>query len=313
MGVTSSAGDMLRLRKVRELHLAQPAEKDGPAYLSAASGLVRCGSDLCVVADDQLFLGRFPATGKAPGTLLRLFDGKLPRKPKKRKQLKPDLEVLLRLPPMPGYRHGALLALGSGSKSTRQRGALLRLGSRDRLHDDVLAIDASPLFERLQREFDALNLEGGWVHGGQLHLLQRGNKGKSPNAVITLKFDQLLAPLLHEGVLPASAPQKLRTHRLGNIDAVPLCFTDACGLGDGRWIFSAVAEATDNPVDDGAFLGAVIGLADANQRVLWQRRVAPHYKIEGIEARVRAGRIEMLCVTDADDPAEPARLLAAAI
>jgi hypothetical protein len=43
--------------------------------------------------------------------------------------------------------------------------------------------------------------------------------------------------------------------------------------------------------------------------VVWQRRIAPQFKVEGIDARLRGGRLAILCVTDADDPAVPAQLL----
>jgi len=69
-----------------------------------------------VVADDELHLGVFHATDAGPGHLMRLFPGRLPHPKAARKARKPDAEALTRLPPFAGCPHGALLAIGSGSK-----------------------------------------------------------------------------------------------------------------------------------------------------------------------------------------------------
>ncbi len=295
----------------RELNLAVPAGDDRPAFLSAASGLVRSGGELYVVADDELQLGRFAATGARLGTLIRLFEGRLPREPKARKQHKADLEILLRLPSLPAFPNGALLALGSGSSGRRRRGALVELDWRGHARGTAKTIDASPLFERLEGEFADLNLEGGWIDGDALCLLQRGNKGNSPNAVIELDYTAIAASLSGEKSMPDIRPRRITEVDLGAIRGVPLGFTDACMPAPGLWLFSAVAEDTNNAVADGACVGAVIGLATRDQGIAWQRRVVPTHKIEGIEARLVGGRLSILCVTDADDPDVPAQLLKA--
>ena len=87
--------------------------------MSAASGLVRSGAQLFVVADDELHLGVFEDTlggggVLTPGRVVRLFEGDLPNPKGPRKKAKPDLETLALLPPLPGCACGALLALGSG-------------------------------------------------------------------------------------------------------------------------------------------------------------------------------------------------------
>jgi hypothetical protein len=157
----------LPVKKLRELTLAGATAAGRAQYLSAASGLVRSGGELYVVADDEQYLARFGATGARPGRLLRLFEGALPEAPRARKKRKADLEILLRLPAMTGCRHGALLALGSGSKKRRRRGALLPLDAMGKVRGArVRPVDAAPLYARLAREFDELNLEGGWVHRG---------------------------------------------------------------------------------------------------------------------------------------------------
>jgi hypothetical protein len=274
---------------------------------------VRSGGELYVVADDELHLGRFAIHGNRPGALLRLFAGELPTRPRARKQRKADLEILLRLPPLRGHRHGALLALGSGSRKQRRRGALLGLDARGRARERVSMVDAAPLYERLERDFDELNLEGAWIDGDRLCLLQRGNQGGSPNAVLELDCRAVLRSLVGERVLPRLAPRRVTEMKLGRIGGVALGFTDACALSRGQWLFSAVAEDTDDAVADGAFVGAAIGLATREGGIAWLRRLAPGHKVEGIAAARAAGRLRLWCVTDADDARVPAQLLEASI
>lgn len=303
----------LPLARIRELNLSSGTAPDRPAFLSAASGLVCFGQQLYVVADDELHLGQFSLQPDVPGELLRLFPGELPERKKKRKKHKPDLEILTPLPAFAGYPQGALLALGSGSGERRYRGALLSLNTQGKINSPPRILDASALFESLAPEFDELNLEGAWVAGRTLHLLQRGNKGTSVNAVIHLQLDKVLAALAGDDALPALKPSAIHVMSLGEIADVPLCFTDACALPDGRWVFSAIAEDTGNAYADGPCIGAAIGMADANHRVIWLRPIDPLYKIEGIAARQQQDAIQLLLVTDADDPDVAASLLSAVV
>ena len=116
---------LLSLLKLRTLDLEAPSGAGRPLHLSAASGLVRAGAFLYVVADDELHLGVFRTGSSAPGRLIRLFHGELPQPPAERKAKKPDLEALTVLPASTDCHYGALLAVASGSKPRRRRGVLL--------------------------------------------------------------------------------------------------------------------------------------------------------------------------------------------
>ena len=283
-----------------------PAEHPrGLSFLSAASGLVRVGNRLYVVADDENHLGVFDADASATGRLIRLFDGDLPESKKKRKAEKDDLESLLHLPATAAWPSGALLALGSGSRPTRFSGALLTLDANGEAHGPARVVDLSPLYADASARFDALNIEGAFIVGDALLLLQRGST-RSPSAVIRFPLARVMAWL--SGAPASLQPSAIVECDLGNADGVPLTFTDGCALPDGSWLFSAVAEQTDNSYDDGACAAAAIGIARGDGTLQEVRRIEPTRKIEGIDARVAGGKITIDMVTDADDPAIPAEL-----
>ena len=85
---------MIHTQKIRELHLTHGSSESRSPFISAASGLVKVNNQLYVVADDEHHLGVFSAGHVGPGELVRLFEGTLPDKFKKRKAQKPDLETL---------------------------------------------------------------------------------------------------------------------------------------------------------------------------------------------------------------------------
>lgn len=294
--------------------LVDPAQHPrGQAHLSAASGLVRVRQRLYVVADDELHLGIFDdctAVGSVPtqGTLLRLLDGDLPQDKSKRKKAKPDFESLVLLPPLPGCAAGALLALGSGSRPNRETGVLVSLDVQGAPNGRMAVVDLAALYAPLHKRFADLNIEGALVVSGELLLLQRGNKGDGRSACI--RFDwNLIAPWL-AGLQPQPpAAKSVQVMPLGEVDGVPLGFTDGAALHGGAWIFSAVAEDTDDSVKDGACMGSVIGIVapDGQLRALHPLQGAP--KVEGITVQADGENWLVTLVTDPDDPRVPSALL----
>ena len=303
---------MIALTKIRELDLSAAATAGRPLHLSAASGLACVGSFIYVVADDELHLGVFCTTDSKPGRLIRLFDGALPDAKPDRKKRKPDLEALTLLPAHRDYPHGALLALGSGSRRNRRMGALLGLDAQGAVRGSPHIVDLSPLLAPLDDEFSALNIEGAVVSGDELRVFQRGNKRHARNAVIRFPLLPLL-DALSSGQTGAIKPAAIDLFDLGQIDGVPFSFTDAAILPDGGMIFTAVAEDTNNAYDDGPCAGAVIGRLDSNGQLRSLRQLDRPYKVEGVDARVDGDVIRLLLVTDADDDAIPAGLYSATI
>jgi len=302
---------MLAVHRVRDLHIDPIVHPRGRTYLSAASGLVRVGDQLYVVADDEHYLAVFDATSpEAPGRLLRLFDGGLPASPKKRKAQKPDIESLTLLPAMPGCPSGALFGLGSGSRPNRNSGVLLTLDSGGCVEGAVRHIDLMPLYAPLSSQFAELNVEGALVVGDELLLLQRGNKGGSPNACIHLAWADVLPWLLGRSTAPVHA-SVVQRFDLGQVDGIPLCFTDGAALPGGAWVFSAAAESVDDSYNDGLCVGASIGLVDANGTLRSMQALAPSFKVEGIVADLDGDELTLTMVTDADDAEIPSQLLSA--
>jgi hypothetical protein len=302
---------MLTPQLLRTLHVLPTHHPRGQPHLSAASGLVCIAAQAYVVADDEHHLGCFSIEDDQPVQLLRLLPGDLPEQPKQRKRLKPDLENLTALPPMPGYPHGALLALGSGSKDVRHQGLLMALTAQGLLPRQAefapKLIDLKDWYAPLHAEFADLNIEGCFIQDDLLHLVQRGNKGDSPSACISYAWASVQNWLCGSG----PAPQALRIKHLdfGLIQGIPLTPTDALALPDGRWLMSAVAENTSDSVQDGACVASALVLLNAQAEVLRIELLEGSPKVEGICLIRLAAADHVLMVTDADDPEQASHLL----
>lgn len=289
----------MHLTHIRDLTVEAPMAS-GHAFLSAASGLVVLGSRLCVVGDDAHELAVFALDGAAcgaPGALVRLIEGDLPADAAARKKVKPDFEVLVALS---GAGDERLLALGSGSTKARMRGAIVDLpavGGACR----VRPVDLTPLFAALAPLVPEINLEGAVVAGDRLLLFNRGNMRFPASHIVEVALAAVLegapvfATLRAELVLPPVA-------------GVPLTVTDGCRLSSGHILLSAVAEATADSYADGALAGAAIVELDADFAVVAVEPLDPPLKVEGIAARETGNGVELLCVTDADDPARASGL-----
>ncbi|MEW6776103.1 MAG: hypothetical protein AB1405_07410 [Bdellovibrionota bacterium] len=289
----------MKPKRVRTLTLEAPSSPGRLAWISAASGLVKVGKSLYVVADDELSLGIFEAEGEKPGKLLKLFDGELPLDPKARKKEKPDLEGLALLP-------GGLLAVPSGSKPNRCRGSFIPLASDGKPSGSPQDVNFSKLYEKLSKEIKALNIEGAAVLGEKLILLQRGNSASGENLLIELDLEKILKAIGSKQPLP-DAIRSITSCDLGKLRNVPLSFTDACPLPNGRLLFTAAAEQTDDPYLDGPCEGSALGIIEKN-RIAWIEEIKGTEKVEGVWAVERENEWEVLMVTDGDEAGKPATL-----
>ncbi|MBT9582402.1 hypothetical protein IV102_03565 [bacterium] len=276
-----------------------------PKHLAAGSGMTQVGNRLHVIADDALDMAIFDCDTKAPGRLFTLFDRPtLPADHKERKKLKPDLESACLL-----QHQGSQfwLAVGSGSTENRSTGVCVLLDAEGEPKKAV-EFDLAPLYAELKNRYPELNIEGTApiVEEGRLRLAQRGNGTRLDNALIDLDLDKAFTAA-REGkswgpeMIVASQPVTLPTLP-GSNGPVPLTITDLAPLDGGRCMFTAAAEDTDNPYDDGAILGSCIGVVELDGTVSLLREVDQKVKLEGISVRPKDGGVEALVVTDADDP-----------
>ena len=300
----------IRLKRLRTLHLAASSGRGRPRFISAASGLATVGQWLYVIADDELHLGVFPVDGKAAGALVRLLPGKLPKTPKKRKARKADFEVLTLLPRFAGCPHGALLALGSGSRPNRRRAVLVPLNRAGAVDGSPRVIDLSGLYLSLEKQLGELNVEGAVVIGKHLCLLNRGHPRRGGSAVVWLRLPAVLRRIASSDAIGA-VRCRVRHYDLGTADGVPLGFTDGAALPGGGIVFTAVAESADNSYKDGPCVGAAVGVLGPDGELEWLRKLRPVLKVEGISVRPGSRGRELLLVTDADDATLQAHLYTA--
>ena len=307
---------MLTPEHLRDLTVDPRQHPRGLPHLSAASGLVRVKHRLYVVADDELHLGVFddiesPGASPVPsslGELVRMFEGELPGDKALRKLAKPDLETLAVLPPVPGCPFGALLALGSGSRHTRETAVLMEMDAAGRLSGRVGHIDLSALYAPLRAQFPDLNIEGAFVSSGELRLLQRGNQGDARNACIRFDWNQIVPWLTAQGMSPPR-PKAVQMITLGDINGVCLSLTDGAALDHGAWAFCAVAENTADSFQDGACAGSVVGVVGSDGQVIQVHQLQGAPKVEGLAVKVSGSELVLTLVTDADDPDIAAQLL----
>lgn len=310
---------MLRLKtvsvtKIRDFNI-EPTKANRPHYVFAASGLVKLGEKIFVVADDELHLAEFDLKDKTkPGKWYRMLPGDLPIKYKPRKKAKPDLEALTYLNPYQYAPHGALLAVPSMSKANRVEGVLLVLDKAGKITGQPLPIDFSKLQEHLLIQFPGLNIEGITVDKERARLYQRGNRKQGQNAVIDFNAKDFLRDL-HDTHTPK--PENIfciKEFDLGKIDGQVLGFTDAIGLDQEHILFLAAAEDTDDAYKDGKCFGSAVGLMNANGSVKGILKLEGKQKFEGLCVRLRdKTQVELYLVADTDDETKPSALYAASI
>jgi hypothetical protein len=298
----------LELNRLRDLDLSEPPDAKMPAHIAAASGVVRRGDSVYVIGDDLLQVGCFSLAGGGPGDLRPVFGGDLPDDREGRQEQKPDLEALTALPPVEGAPNGGLLGLGSGSNPSRDRGFFWPFAADGSLTREPRTIDLRPAYDALRRELDAaVNIEGAAVFRDCLWLFNRGNEAKAPNAIAEIELVDVSRTLAGDLALDAADLRALRLYELGELEGVPVCFSDATTLLEDLVAFTASAEAEDGR----GIRGSVVGTIDAGGRVHRLRTIDPRWKVEGVHAAVDAGVIDFLFVCDQDDPGTPSPLLSA--
>jgi hypothetical protein len=284
----------------------------------AGSNLTWIAGRLAMVLDDTNFVALVdPATGLADALALprgkdgaRQFDDV-----RGNKKHKLDLEACCAVETPQGPR---LIAFGSGSRRRRRR--VVSLDRWDRASPRVRVFEASRLYERLLATTafagSDMNIEGALALPAAIRLFSRGNGRRAGdlvpvNATCDLSHRSLLAFIASRGKSPSPVPRAIQQFALGDVDGLPLGFTDAT-RARGRVLYTAAAEASKDSTEDGEVSGSVIGVMPArgalHQTLLRSAKGVPlREKIEGIAA-VPGTRDRVFVVIDPDDPRRPSEL-----
>jgi hypothetical protein len=302
---------------VQHLLLEPQPQPGGRAHLSAASGLVRRGRRLVVVADGALQLGLFEeaADSASPAPGGRLMPLQEEGQPKVKglgksdpPKAQPTLATLTLLPPMPACPAGALLALGSGAQPHAKTGVLAVLDVQGAPNGRMARVDLSALYAPLLKKFVDLNIAGALVASGELLLLQRGKQGGARSACIRYDWNRI-SPWL-AGLQPQPpAAKAVQLMQLGSMNGVPLSLADGAALQGGYWMFCAVAVRTDSAGKNGDCVGSAIGIVSPDGSVGPVYALEGSPKVEGIAVQAEGSDWLVSLVTDAGDPALPAQLL----
>jgi len=292
----------MKLETLRELNLSKPLQEGRPAFVSAASGLVKAHGDFYAVSDDENHIVRIPEDKTKVCEAFRIFSQELPLDHAERKKKKADFEALGFIEPSAQLPFGALLLMPSGSKPQRTKGALLAFTAKGVLSPKVEDIDFAPLYSVLKKKLKKINIEGLVVSNGSMKLFNRGNEAGSANAVIDVNYT----------LFPFKANiSQISTVDLGKENGFSISFTDAHMTATGEIWFLAAAEKTTSSYDDGEFLGGFVGqLLLGNKISQLQRQNFPR-KPEGIFVDKSQGKTRFYFVTDADDSKVPSILLTA--
>jgi hypothetical protein len=296
---------MIGLSKVRDLSVLDEDGNEQNLPIASASALVKTGDYLLVLSDDERQIAIIEEGTEEPGTLIRVMDGTTPSSPDERANHKPDFECMAYFEPFGRFENGAILGLGSGSAPDRNQATLLTLASDGRPESDFEIVDLGPLYERLRADIVDLNIEGSAVVGDVFRLMQRGNGPRGRNARVDLDADAVRVALSGREPISPDAVRAIEYYDLGQLKGVPLCFSDASPLPDGRMAFIASAE-----FDDG-YVGSSLGLMDSDGTVEFNEPVDHELKLEGLATEVGDRRIRLLMVSDADKPDQPSPLMEA--
>lgn len=257
--------------KRRDLNIS--AAVGNAAHLSAASGVVKLGERVFVVADDNYNLAEFSLQDlKQPGVLHRLIPDR-----SEGASGGPQFESLIYLASECMPPAGALLAVPSGASADKCTGAIIPM-TEDGKPNTPKEVSFSSLYASLAQKISDLNIEGAVCGPDKVFLFQRGNSNGSRNAVIELHRDRFIDCLLFFSSAESIALDTITDCELGDVGGHRLGFTDAASLSDGRIVFTAAAE------DGGRCKGFAIGLMNSDLQVQKLKKFDRGPKVEGIFA-----------------------------
>ena len=286
-----------------------------------------------------------------PGFAERIIPEVLPIDPKERASKKADFEALTlvlrsdieglshqeRPEILRRFPHGLLMMSGSGGMSwegfRRSTCVVYSLDEQGHIGGLPAKVSLEALHDSLEEGDDVsgeLNIEGMAVYGQSLVLAQRGNsvdENGTParNLLIFLDLGEVLESIYTDLSVGVLELQGTRSYELGHLTLehdggtheVKLDFTDLDAVADdpnGRLVFTAAGEGPDGSPVANVIAGSAVGVISAEGELLSITPLADRtIKLEGVDARYNPtlGSIDLLLVSDADDPEVPAPLFAA--
>ena len=286
-----------------------------------------------------------------PGFAERIIPEVLPIDPKERASKKADFEALtlvrrsdverLEHPAkdeiLRRFPYGLLMMSGSGGMSwegfRRSTCVVYSLDDRGHISGLPAKISLEALHESLEQGDHVngdLNIEGMAVYGQSLVLAQRGNSvdadgNPAHNLLIFLDLGEVLESIYTDLSVGVLELQGTRSYELGHLPVehdgerhdVKIDFTDLDAVADDpqrRLVFTAAGEGPDGSPVQNVIAGSAVGVISGEGELLSVTPLAdPTIKLEGIDAHYNPtlGSIDLLLVSDADDPDVPAPLFAA--
>ncbi len=266
-------------------------EIDRPPHVRAASSVTNFAEYIAIVQDDANFLvlieddyrhvQSIPLPAGPKGN--RVFGHKRGNVGKKL-----DLEGCVSVP---GTNGECLLSMGSGSGENREWILLVELNDEDNEDHDIELIEAKYFYSYLRTQTDfcgsSLNVEGViFDDKDTLMLFNRGNSkpknGLQPvDATAELSWPDLKAHLENPEKVAPPELHSIIPYDLGELDGIPLTFSDGIHLGD-HILFSASAEALDDDYIAGSSIGIINGDSTRWSEVIDEDGTAFEGKIEGL-------------------------------
>jgi hypothetical protein len=292
------------------------AELDRPAHVRAASGIVWVNNYFAIVQDDANFVAIVDSTRKkVTAVTLPAGDGGKRQFDDGRgnKKFKMDLESCVLIS---HEKQELLITFGSGSNPYREKIVVLR-NLKHTLQAEIY--QASALYSDLRsaEEFagSEMNIEGAVFLNGKIRLFNRGNGSSTEkltpvNASCDIGWRDLYTYLMNlEGKPPLI--ENIVCYNLGNLDDLPLGFTDATDC-QGKLFFSAAAEDSPDAQTDGRIAGSVLGVIDGKNKIRWTELIDKagnrfRGKVEGITF-LESYNKRAFVVVDQDSPDEPSQL-----
>lgn len=287
----------------------------------------------------------------APGVAERIIPEVLPTDPKERASKKADFEALTlvrrsdiesldhdaRDETLRRFPHGLLMMSGSGGMSwegfRRSTCVVYSLDDQGHISGLPAKISLKELHESLEscdHVNGELNIEGMAVYGPALVLAQRGNSidadgNPGKNLLIHLDLGEVLESIYTDLSVGTLELDHVREYDLGHLPVehdgetydVKIDFTDLDEVTDDpqrRLVFTAAGEGPDGTPVEHVIAGSAVGVIAADGELLSLTPLEDRsIKLEGIDARYNPtlGSIDLLLVSDADDPEVPAPLFAA--